>query len=93
MRGKRPAIETANTVMASALRASGVRQGALNRIEDGGNEGAGVGDSDPEDEIDQIGAPHDGMVDAGDAQAGGDLIPPAERTRQDPGDAERQQQA
>ena len=46
------------------------------QVQDGRNERPGVGDTDPEHEIDEVGAPGHGDVLAADADAGEDLVGP-----------------
>ena len=82
MKGKSPAIATAKTVMASARPGDGGSPSCPEEIEDGRDQGARMGDPDPEDEIDEIGAPHDRVVDARDPHARDDLVAPS-RTRPD----------
>ena len=84
MKGKRPAIHTAKTVMVSAARAMGLRQPARKQVQNGRNEGARVGDTDPEDEVDQVSAPSDRDVLPAHADADCDLIGPAGRAGEHP---------
>ena len=57
--GNRPAQATANSVMASANRLMDVRHFWLSSNKNGGNQCAGVADTDPPDEIDDGEAPAD----------------------------------
>ena len=57
------------------------------QVQDGGDQGAGVGDPDPEDEVGDVGAPADRVADARHAHAGADLVEPGQA---EPGHARQQ---
>ena len=54
----------------------GVAPVGAQQVEDGGDERAGVGDPDPEDEIGDVDGPADRAVQAGDPHAELDLVDP-----------------
>ena len=64
-----PAHITANSVMASAKRLIELRQLCLSSSKNGGDQRAGVADTDPPDEIDDGESPANGNVDAPNANA------------------------
>ena len=49
--------------------------------QDGGNQGAGVTDTDPENEVGDVPGPADRMIQSPGADAGGDLVAEAEETK------------
>jgi len=51
--------------------------GSSKEVQNGGNQGPGVGDSHPKHEVDEISTPHHRMVDRGNPQARGNLVDPA----------------
>ncbi len=64
-----PAQATANSVMASAKRLIELRQDCRSRSKNGGDQRAGVADTDPPHEVDDGESPADGDGDAPDARA------------------------
>jgi hypothetical protein len=66
--GKSPAHITAKIVIASAERLIAVEE------EDRRDQGAGVADADPEDEVGDVERPAHGLVEPPDADAGRDLV-------------------
>ena len=63
----------------------GVAPAGPEQMQDGRDQGPRVSDSDPEDEIDQIGAPVDRVVLPAHADSHQDLVHPAGGAHEDPG--------
>ena len=72
--GNIPAQATANSVMASAKRLMDCRQAWRIKSRNGGNQRAGVADSDPPHKIDDGKSPADGDVDAPNPHAPAEQI-------------------
>ena len=89
--GKIPAQATANSVMASAKRLMELRHGCRNNSKNGGDQRAGVADTDPPDEIDDGKAPADGNIDAPNAHADDKQV--ADRTEASACDEGKRRQA
>ena len=67
--GNIPAQATANSVIASANRLIDVRQSCFSKQQDRRDQGPGVADADPPDEVDDREAPHHRAADAPDPDA------------------------
>ena len=82
MIGNMPPIISANTVIASAARVTGLRHAGVGQPQNRRDQRARVRDADPENKIDNVEAPEHRPLQTGHAHAVAQLDEPGERAEQ-----------